>query len=162
MQFRTSEAEASKSFELSSLSLTIGILTTFVFSVNQGMKGQEESLAQTASVVKTEDILTHPQRGDSPQVQILRLAPSGGVREGLVGEWSWSSSHDFQLVILKGGVVDRLTASCKLRDTQVSQNGGVPGWGQGLPDDEEGDEEAGSLPSACLPMASFPVCLPRC
>lgn len=54
------------------------------------MKRQEESLGRAASV-KTEDVLAHPQRGDSPQVQILRPAPSGGVRVGLVGEWSWSS-----------------------------------------------------------------------
>lgn len=85
------------------------------------MKRQEESLAQAASVVKTEDVLTHPQKGNSPQVQILRPAPRGGVRVGLVGGWSWSSSHDFQLVILKGRVVDRLMASCKLSDTLVSQ-----------------------------------------
>lgn len=57
------------------------------------MKRQEESLGQAASV-KTEDVLTHPQRGDFPQVQILRPAPGGGVRMGLVGEWSWSSSPE--------------------------------------------------------------------
>lgn len=75
------------------------------------MKRQEESLGQAASV-KTEDVLTHPQRGDPPQVQILRPAPLG---------WGWWGSG-LGLPTLNGGeVVDRLMTSCKLRDTQVSQ-----------------------------------------
>lgn len=46
-------------------------------------------------------------------------------------------------------------ASSKLKDAQVSQKG-VPavGWILTL------DDEARSLPSDCLPVYSFPICLP--
>lgn len=79
------------------------------------MKRQEESLAQAASV-KTEDVLTHPQRGDPPT---SADSQTGSKRWGL--GWGWWGSG-LGLPPLNGGeVVDRLMASCKLRDTQVSQ-----------------------------------------